>query len=442
MIPPLASPDAMAGDAVTNSDIGEWSTTGSIGRRGLLTVPPSDRLFRWIVADLIGALASEARSVRAVRRRLRGRYPSADLQRQENVLVRGVRTGVWFAYRDGRGAVADLASHQSWWTRPGVARAIVDSSGRLSQANAAWRALLSLPTAGRQRAWLRDVIPRDLCGDLARLSGRLEEESNVIAGGATAQLPSGQELEIEYRAVWNGAGPGRHVLTLLSFAERDQANHERAVRRSSLRLAPIAIQRDLLRSGGRDLAAGEALHESVGGEPWAALVISGIVRLHGNVGGHEPTYLYATCGRLLGTHWAPPGESLPLGLQSVTPSRITPISPAGIRRLMETDSAFGRGVLRESQQAFHDLIQALAMRSTGTLAQRLADEILKLKALQGGTLVAVTEQQLADGIGSIRESVGRAIADFRRSGWLATTRHGVIILDPDALGHVAGLGPD
>ena len=47
--------------------------------------------------------------------------------------------------------------------------------------------------------------------------------------------------------------------------------------------------------------------------------------------------------------------------------------------------------------------------------------------------MVVTEQQLADSVGSIRESVSRAMGDFRRHGWVATTRYGLIPLDADAL---------
>jgi hypothetical protein len=56
--------------------------------------------------------------------------------------------------------------------------------------------------------------------------------------------------------------------------------------------------------------------------------------------------------------------------------------------------------------------------------------------------VPVTEQQLADGIGSIRESVGRTIGDLRRDGSVATTRHGLLILDKERLRRVGHVGLD
>ena len=41
--------------------------------------------------------------------------------------------------------------------------------------------------------------------------------------------------------------------------------------------------------------------------------------------------------------------------------------------------------------------------------------------------------QLADGLGSIRESVARTIGDFRRHGWIITTRYGIVLRDREAV---------
>jgi CRP-like cAMP-binding protein len=68
----------------------------------------------------------------------------------------------------------------------------------------------------------------------------------------------------------------------------------------------------------------------------------------------------------------------------------------------------------------------------------LPREILLLAEMEHSLpLVPVTEQQLADGVGSLRESVARAIAGLRRRGWLATTRYGIIVLDAVALRRAA-----
>jgi hypothetical protein len=45
-------------------------------------------------------------------------------------------------------------------------------------------------------------------------------------------------------------------------------------------------------------------------------------------------------------------------------------------------------------------------------------------------------------VGSIRESIGRSIGDLRRDGCIATTRHGLLILDKAMLQRAgeAGVG--
>jgi CRP-like cAMP-binding protein len=89
------------------------------------------------------------------------------------------------------------------------------------------------------------------------------------------------------------------------------------------------------------------------------------------------------------------------------------------------------------------LVRSFAGRSATNLKQRLAREIMLLSDLQPeDKLVSVTEQQLADGVGSIRESIGRTIGDLRREGSIATTRHGLFVLDGAILRRAGDVGLD
>jgi CRP/FNR family transcriptional regulator, cyclic AMP receptor protein len=45
----------------------------------------------------------------------------------------------------------------------------------------------------------------------------------------------------------------------------------------------------------------------------------------------------------------------------------------------------------------------------------------------------VSQQELADAVGSVREVVARALRDFRVAGMVATTADNVVILDPARL---------
>ena len=56
------------------------------------------------------------------------------------------------------------------------------------------------------------------------------------------------------------------------------------------------------------------------------------------------------------------------------------------------------------------------------------------RALVGGRLVAqISQQELADAVGSVREVVARALRDFRAAGMVATTGDSVVILDATRL---------
>jgi CRP/FNR family transcriptional regulator len=398
----------------------------------LLSFPEDDHLFAQIVRRQVEAAPTGGRTVRAARRRLRQRYPDADLHRQQAVVIDGQLTEVWFAYREGR--LRSVLPVQPWWLDRGVARVVIATSGRLSRPNAACRLLLEIPPIGQHVPVVRDFIPVELCREMVRLTGWFADE-NDVSSSTTLNLPFGGRLDVEFHATWDGAGPGRHEITMRSLVDRDRADARRAFGGTSLNLASADARHELLGTAvRRDLAPGERLSESVAGDPWAVLVVSGVVRLYLGTEGLEPTILYRTHGSLLGSHWAPAGESFAMGLQSVTPSTILQLSAIRVNGLVDSNADVARAVLNEGQEVLQDLLLSFASRSAASLPHRLAREILVLADLQpDDAFVPVTEQQLADGVGSIRESIGRTIAEFRRQGWLATTRHGVIVLDRGSL---------
>jgi CRP-like cAMP-binding protein len=48
-------------------------------------------------------------------------------------------------------------------------------------------------------------------------------------------------------------------------------------------------------------------------------------------------------------------------------------------------------------------------------------------------VVRITQQQLADATGTVREHAARIVKELRRDGLVATTRGAIAILDPGAL---------
>jgi CRP/FNR family cyclic AMP-dependent transcriptional regulator len=410
---------------------------GHSGRGGvvLLSFPTDDTLFQRLADRQVRAVREGATQLRAARRHLRTRYPKADLNRQQAVIVRGRQIEFWFAHRDGHPepSIPDY----SWWQQRGTARAIVQSGGRLTHPNRACQSLLRMPRSGARLALARDFLPTDLCDELTAGATWLPE---VREGASTSVLRRAGEpdRQVEFHAEWEGAGRGRHRIWLRSVAERDASRAEHALRTSSLGELPERQRRDLLRAATpRELAAGERLRESVIGDPWIALVLSGVVRVYVMTEDLDATVQYGRHGSLLGSPWMS-APDVAVGLQALTPAKLLLIDPARIDRQAETDVAFTRAVSAETRSQLRDLIVAYAARSSAKLDRRLAREILLLAEMEHSLpLVPVTEQQLADGVGSLRESVARAIAGLRRRGWLATTRYGIIVLDAVALRRAA-----
>ena len=130
----------------------------------------------------------------------------------------------------------------------------------------------------------------------------------------------------------------------------------------------------------------------------------------------------------------PRDESVPIDIQALTPSVVIQLPAQRILELIQTEGPFTRAVVDHAQALVGSTVSELASRTSADLPQRLAREIALLSEVYPSRgLIPVTEQQLADGVGSIRESVGRTLGAFRRRGWIATTSHGLIVLDEGAM---------
>jgi CRP/FNR family transcriptional regulator len=398
----------------------------------LFAYPRRDALFGQLVTRLVGAVRSEALLLRTARRQLRAQYPNADLNRQREVIVRDVPTEAWFAYREGRHR--PQLSDTRWWDRRGTARGVVDGTGRITHPNPSLRSLLQVGAPPRALLTTSAFVSPDVVTVLSAPTPQIPP-IREIDSTATVHRRTGGNVDAEFHLAYDGAGPGRHALALRSYADRDAAIERAAIAASSLALIGSAQQRAILRSATRrDLPAGIHLPESLTGDGWATLVVAGIVRTYLSADGAEPTLLYGSRGRLLGTHTVASDGSMPLGLQTVTPSRLLLLNAEWVADLGRTDHQFARAVTHEAIDMIRSVVSAHATHSTASLEQRLARELVILASMRpNDMLVSVTEQQLADGVGSIRESVGRTIATFRSRGWIATTRNGVIVLDVDGL---------
>jgi CRP-like cAMP-binding protein/PAS domain-containing protein len=400
-------------------------------RHRVVSIPATDSVFRHAVDRHVRSVRYGGATLRAARRSLRQRYPDAELSCQRDGGIRGESVELWFAYRDGRAEAT--APPTRWWDDQRLARVVVDATGRLIGANAACRRLLGIPPSHAGALTLRDFVSSELHRELC-LESKWLQPGQESAGSLPLRLPSGRRLDIDFHVRRDETRP-RSAVTLRSRADRDRANDWIALEQCALGSMPAALLTELFRSGiRRRLGSGERLSKTLTDDRWVVLVTAGIMRLYVAMDGYEPTLAYGGSGSLFGTHAMIPSDTYLVGLQSVTPSVVLQLSAHRVDELAKSNPAFARALSADVQLHLREVVRSFAAHAAGNLRQRLAREIMVLSDLEADDqLVPVTEQQLADGVGSIRESIGRSIGDLRRDGSIATTRHGLLVLDKGRL---------
>jgi CRP/FNR family transcriptional regulator len=108
------------------------------------------------------------------------------------------------------------------------------------------------------------------------------------------------------------------------------------------------------------------------------------------------------------------------------------VPPELFQSLMVESEPFRRfvfGMYGERLAEVMELVDEVAFRR---LDQRLAQLLL-----QRGPVLEVTQQQLADELGSVREIVNRLLRSFESRGWVRVERERVTVRDPRALAALA-----
>jgi len=94
-------------------------------------------------------------------------------------------------------------------------------------------------------------------------------------------------------------------------------------------------------------------------------------------------------------------------------------------------------IAEELNRRLYAVLEQTAVNAFGSVRQRVAAHLLDLasdRQRPRGRLVAhVSQQELADAAGSVREVVARALRDLRAAGIVATAADSVVILDPARL---------
>jgi len=170
--------------------------------------------------------------------------------------------------------------------------------------------------------------------------------------------------------------------------------------------------------------------------PRCALVVAGLVRIYMTAPtGKEVTVRYGRPGDLLGTTAVVAGPA-PVNVQMVTDVTLVFVNAGTLAELAQTEPAVGWLVARDIAQRLYETLDVLADQTFGSLRQRVARHLLDLAASQPHSsrlFAPVTQQALADAVGSVRPAVARSVAQLRGEGLIETTATGVLVLDAAGL---------
>ena len=220
-----------------------------------------------------------------------------------------------------------------------------------------------------------------------------------------------------------------------------------AIGLSHLDEVPDALLEPLLADAVRLIVpAGSLVRREGEPGPHVELVIAGLVRvLVSSPDGRTATMRYCRPGALIGVVSLFQPDYVMLGsLQALVDTQLLVFRADTMRTMADQERAMAGALLAELSERVFRFVAELPGASFATVRQRIARHLLDLASdrQHGALLVApISQQALADAVGSVREVVVRVLGDMRREGLVATGGGQIRILDADRLAAEVFAGP-
>jgi CRP/FNR family cyclic AMP-dependent transcriptional regulator len=221
------------------------------------------------------------------------------------------------------------------------------------------------------------------------------------------------------------------------------ADVHRAISMSHLRGLPPAVLADLVAGAVRaKVPAGSVTHREGDDAPHLELVVSGVVRVFVTApDGRTMTIRYCRSGALIGVmSLFAAGFTLPATIQALLDTDVLRLSPRVARTAVERDVRVARAFLAEQSERALNFVYEISGGAFATMRQRVARHLLDLASeraserARGQELAApVTQRELADSVGTVREVVVRVLRELRKDGLVRTERDRIVLVDPDHL---------
>jgi CRP/FNR family transcriptional regulator len=179
------------------------------------------------------------------------------------------------------------------------------------------------------------------------------------------------------------------------------------------------------------------LHHEGEDAPHLELVVTGLVRVQVSaIDGRTMTVRYCRPGALLGVATLYVEVSRPFGIQALSDSELLSLRPEVVRSGADRDLGIAGALLTETSQRVMGFLGEFSGQAFANVRQRIARHLLDLASdeRRSPDLVAlVSQQELADAVGTAREVVVRVLRELREEGIVQTGREGIVIRAPEEL---------
>jgi len=210
---------------------------------------------------------------------------------------------------------------------------------------------------------------------------------------------------------------------------------EQALAASFLSKLPRAVVESLLAQGVRMASTSGLIVTEDQAHDNVALVLSGLFRMFARAkSGRQCTVAYAREGDMIGLISALAGPCRN-GMQSMSAGAVLVISGQALRDHARTHPEIAMALAEESARQSIEMLNELADTAFGTVRQRVARHLLDL-VVEGpdhGLLAPVSQQELANAVGTVREVVSRVLSVLSKEGLVRTTQAGLEVLDASQL---------
>jgi len=212
-----------------------------------------------------------------------------------------------------------------------------------------------------------------------------------------------------------------------------------AVAHSQLRDLPPDVLSSLTSGASRVRApAGTAVRDFGEPGPYLMLLVDGFLRVFVRApDGRTLTVRYLRRGDLSGAvSLFTPGYTLAATVEALVDSDLVSLRGDVVKGLAETNLLVARAVMSELSERVVDFVAEIPGSVFSTVRQRVARHLLDLASEQrrDDRLIArVSQQGLAEAVGSVREVVVRVLRDLRAEGVIRTGHGGIELLLPDRL---------